>query len=296
MLNPWIDDWWHEIDRRARERGLTVMLTGANGNMSLTYSGLDALPELIAQRRPGAWLRQARLTVRAGTMRWRGVLLYSFSPWMPGPFWNWLNKVRGGYFEDVRRWSALNPTLLRGLKRPARLRALGVDPYLRPSTDSFAWRVANLVDGDSGNFNKGTLGGWGVDLRDPTSDRRLVEFCLNVPAQQFIFNGTPRALARLALADRLPTEVLEETRRGYQAADWHEAFTAGRDQLSAQIDRLQAFQPAAETLDLARLRRLVENWPSEGWERVEVAEPYQIALLRGLALGHFLWRTSGSNS
>ena len=166
---------------------------------------------------------------------------------------------------------------------------------MRPSTDSFACRIYNLADWDIGNFNIGALGGWGVDLRDPTSDRRLVEFCLNIPGEQFIADGVPRSLARHALADRLPAGVLEETRRGYQGADWHEAATAGRDQLSAQIDRLQEFQPAAKALDLARLRRLVEDWPSGGWERAEVAEPYQFALLRGLGLGHFLWRASGSN-
>ena len=122
MLNPWIDDLRHEINRQARERGLTIMLTGVTGNISLTYGGLEVLPEPIAQRRPGAWLRQARLTVRAGTMRWRGLLFYSFGPWMPGPLWNWLNRVRGGYFDDVRRWSALNPALLRGLNRARRMR------------------------------------------------------------------------------------------------------------------------------------------------------------------------------
>ncbi len=295
LLNPWIQDWWCEINRQARERGLTIMLTGANGNMSLTYGGLDVLPELITQGRLADWWRQAWLMTRAGTMRWRSVLFHSLGPWTPGPLWNWLNRVRGGYAEDIRRWTALNPTLMRGLNRNKRLEALGADPYLRLSPDSFSWRLAELVHGEGANFDKGFLAGWGVDLRDPTSDRRLVDFCLNIPTEQYIFDGVPRALARLALADRLPAAVLNETRRGYQAADWHEAATAGRAELAEQVERLADFAPAAEALDLARLRRLVEEWPTEGWERVDVAEAYQCALLRGVSLGHFLWRASGSN-
>jgi asparagine synthase (glutamine-hydrolysing) len=295
MLNPWIDDWWHEINRLARDRGLSIILTGAYGNMSLTHSGLDALPEHLGRGRLAAWLRLAARVTRAGTMRWRGALFYSLGPWMPGVLWNALSRMRGGYFEDVRRWSALNPALLSPHNRAQRLRDLGFDPWYRPSADSFTWRVANMLDGDVGNLNKGALGGWGVDLRDPTGDRRLVEFCLNIPTEQFMFDGVPRALARQALADRLPAEVLQETRRGYQAADWHEAATAGRAELADQVERLQEFPMAVTTLDLARLRRLVEDWPSEGWERFEVAEPYQIALLRGLALGRFLRVASGSN-
>jgi asparagine synthase (glutamine-hydrolysing) len=295
LLNLCNYAWIHEINRRARARGLVIMLNGANGNLSMTYSGVDVLPEQIAGRRPGAWLRQAHQMVRAGTMRWRGVLFTSLGPWIPGPLWNWLNRVRGGYVEDIRRMTALNPALMPGLRRAQHLRALGVDPFCRPSRDSISWRVASFGYADIGNCNKGALAGWGVDRRDPTSDRRLVEFCLNVPTEQFIFDGIPRSLARHALADRLPAGVLKETRRGYQAADWHEAATAGRTELAEWIERLANCAPAARALDLPRLHRLIEDWPSEGWERDEIIESYRFALLRGLSVGHFLWRSSGSN-
>jgi asparagine synthase (glutamine-hydrolysing) len=295
LVNPWNSGWLHEINRQASERGLAIMLVGTNGNMSLTYNGLDVLPEMIAQGRLAAWWLQARDMVRAGTMRWRGALLSSFGPRIPGPLWNRLNRLRGGYVEDFARWTALNPLLFRSVKREGRLRALGLDPYLRPSADAFAWRIANLSYADSGNYNKGVLGGWGVDLRDPTADRRLVEFCLNVPTEQFIAGGVPRALGRRALADRLPAQLLAETRRGYQAADWYEVATAGRAELAAQTEQLRACPPAARLLDLARLQRLIEDWPQGGWEQIEVAEPYQCALLRGLAMGHFLLKASGGD-
>jgi asparagine synthase (glutamine-hydrolysing) len=295
LLNLCNFDWLHEINRQARERGITVMLTGAGGNMSLTYSGLDVLPEMIAQGRPAAWLSQARRMVSAGTLRWRGVLFNSLGPWIPGPLWNRLNRVRGGYVEDIGRLTALKPTAAPALRRTARLKAVGVDPYARPAADTFSWRVVNLNYSDNGNYNKGALGGWGVDLRDPTSDRRLVEFCLNVPTAQFIAGGVPRALARRALADRLPPAILKETRRGYQAADWHEAATAGRLELADWVERLSECSPAAMLLDIPRLRRLLEDWPEGGWEREVVMEPYRFALLRGLSAGHFLWKASGAN-
>jgi asparagine synthase (glutamine-hydrolysing) len=288
-------DWLHEINRQARDRGLAVLLSGGAGNLSLTYSGLNVLPELIARRRPAAWLREARQIVRAGTMRWRGVLFSSLGPWMPGPLWNRLNRLRGGYVEDIGELTALNPMLFEGLERDRRMRTMGVDPFARPSPDAFSWRIAMLAYGDNGNYNKGDLGGWGIDQRDPTSDRRLVEFCLNIPTEQFISGGVPRSLARRVLADRLPAAILEETRRGYQAADWHQAATAGRSELANQIERLKDCPPAAAALDLPRLRRLVADWPSDGWESDRVIAPYRNALLRGLSVGHFLWRASGRN-
>ncbi len=295
LTNVINNDWWHEINRSAGERGLRIMLTGANGNLSMTYSGLDALPELMGRGRLGDWWRLARAVVGAGTMRWRGALFYSLGPWMPGPLWNWLNRIRGGYVVDVPHWSALNPALIPGLERARRMRSAGYDHFARPSADPFHWRSTDLSYSDKGNYNKGDLGCWGIDLRDPTSDRRLFEFCLNIPTEQFMAGGIPRALARHMLTDRLPAAVLAETRRGSQAADWYLTATSGRSELAEQVARLEQFAPAARMLDLPRLRKLVDNWPAEGWELDRVAEPYRHALLRGLSVGQFLRRASGSN-
>jgi asparagine synthase (glutamine-hydrolysing) len=41
-----------------------------------------------------------------------------------------------------------------------------------------------------------------------------------------------RSLAKRALADRLPQAVLNETKKGYQAVDWHEGLTAARAEVA----------------------------------------------------------------
>ena len=68
-----------------------------------------------------------------------------------------------------------------------------------------------------------------------------------------------------------------------------------RDRLGPELEQLERCGPASQSLDLARLRRLVENWPTSGWERDEVVFPYRLALMRGLSAGHFLRRASRSN-
>src|SRR5581483_1732479 len=150
--------------------------------------------------------------------------------------------------------------------------------------------------GDRGAFQKGLLAGWGIDMRDPTADRRLFEFCLSVPTDQFMQGGAPRALARRALADRLPAEVLDAPLKGYQAADWHEGLTAARDEVAAEVERLAACAPASAALATERMRQMVRDWPQSGWNDHEVVEPYRYGLLRGLGAGHFLRRASGSNA
>jgi asparagine synthase (glutamine-hydrolysing) len=201
--------------------------------------------------------------------------------------------MANGYALELGGYTAIHPRRIAELS--ARASAGNFDLFYRPWKDGFAMRLWGLQSGDPGNFRKAALAGWQIDYRDPTADVRLLEFCLATPTEQFLRDGTPRALARRALAGRLPKLVLEERRRGLQVADWHEDLTAARDRIADELDHLEACPAAITALDLPRLRRLTQNWPSGGWERDEIIMPYRYALLRGIAAGHFLRRAAGTN-
>lgn len=287
--------WGHALNKAARERRLNVMLVGQMGNMTLSYNGLELLPELLRAGRLIKLYRMASDLVANSGMRWRGVASRAFGPFMPVWLWQWLSRIFGGDNFDVLDYTAIRADGLveHKLDRIARERQL--DFVYRPWRDGFAMRAWVMQRIDSGNNLKGTLAGWGLDYRDPLSDKRLVEFCLSIPTEQFVANGVQRALAKKALADRLPQAVIEATKRGYQAADWYEGATAARADIAAELERLSACAPAAKLLDIERLKRLVDNWPTSGWERGEVSNPYRLALLRGIAAGHFLRKASGAN-
>jgi asparagine synthase (glutamine-hydrolysing) len=173
----------------------------------------------------------------------------------------------------------------------------GFDMSHRPRRDPVEERLWVLHRVDLGNYNKGTLAGWGVEQRDPTADRRLIEYCLSVPMDQYLRGGVTRALARTAFADRLPASVRNEERRGYQGADWHEGVAEAQSggTLGAELQRI-ADSDAASIVDIGRMRGFEASLPASGWHRPEVAWPYRLALLRGLSAGHFVRRAQGSNA
>jgi asparagine synthase (glutamine-hydrolysing) len=287
--------WGQAINRAARERNLTVMLTGQVGNMTVSYNGLELLPELLrAGRFIKLWSEAARLVANTGT-RWRGALVRTFGPSTPVWLWQLANTTFLGHRWELLNYTAISADRLTELDLPARARERSLDFSYRPWKDGFAMRLWVLGRIDPGNGPKGALAGWGIDHRDPTADKRLVEYCLSIPTEQYLAGGIPRALAKRALADRLPAAVLNERKKGYQAVDWHEGVTAARADIAAELDRLAACAPAAETLDIDRLKRLVEDWPASGWERDDVVRPYRLALLRGIGAGHFLRKASGAN-
>ncbi len=295
VLNICNDVWMNAINNAARERRLAVMLTGQMGNMTLSYGGQEALPELLGAGRLGQWARTSLGLLRGRHLNWKGILAGTFAPWVPRPLWRSLARVTTGRSFDIRQYTAINPDRLADQEFVQLASERSLDFGYRPWRDGFAMRLWVLRRVDMGNYIKGHLAGWGVDTRDPTTDRRLLEFCLSVPAEQYLCDGVPRSLTLRAFADRLPSALLEQRRKGYQAADWHEQLTAVRERLGEEVDRLDAFAPAAGTLDVARLRRLVDNWPTRGWERDEIMFPYRLALLRGVSAGHFLRRASRVN-
>ncbi|MFN3387870.1 MAG: asparagine synthetase B family protein [Allosphingosinicella sp.] len=293
-LNLCNGTWVDAIMDEARARRHRVMLGAILGNATFSYSGLHALPRLLRQGRLVRLLREARLLLRGGS-HWEGVAAAALGPFVPRRLWRAILRARGRE-RALTGYSAIHPTLAEDPALLRRAAERGLDLSYRPRADSIEARLSLLEGTDFGNYNKGTLAGWGIDYRDPAADRRLIELCLSFPPEAWLGDGRPRGLARQMLDGRVPPEVTSETRRGFQAADWHEALTASRARLREEIERLEAVPAAAGALDLPRLKRLVEQWPEEGWERIEVRNAYRLALLRGAAAGHFLRKASGSNA
>jgi asparagine synthase (glutamine-hydrolysing) len=265
------------------------------GNMTISYNGHEALADLLARGRLLHWVGACAALVRSGYMGWTGALTRSFAPYAPAALWLGLNRALRRRDLDVSCYTAINLERLRELNLAAKARERGLDLIYRPRKDAFASRLWALRRVDVGNFNKGTLAAWGIDQRDPTADRRVVEYCLGVPAEQFMSAGVTRALARRAFADRVPDAVRDERRKGHQGADWHERLCAAKSQVGEEIARMEDCSAAARVLDIARLRRLAAAWPQSGWHTSDVAMPYRMALLRAISTGHFLRMASGGN-
>ncbi|HVZ54239.1 MAG TPA: asparagine synthase-related protein [Pseudolabrys sp.] len=295
ILNLSNGPWFYATYDAARARRLGVMLVGFQGNFTVSYDGAQVLPDLAARGRWLQWLRLYGALRQANGMSLKSALGQSLGRYIPGALWEWLNWLRAKREFSVTRYSAIGRERLDKLDLAARARAHGHDPSNRPRIDPFGTRLWALRRIDLGNFNKGTLAGWGVDTRDPTIDTRLVEYCLAVPPEQYVSGGVPRALARRAFTDRVPAAILNERRRGLQGADWVGRLRGAKAQVREEVDRLQHNAAAARILDVARLQKLTADWPESGWNSNEVITDYQLAMLRGVSVGHFLRRASGDN-
>jgi asparagine synthase (glutamine-hydrolysing) len=288
LFNPCNQVWLSGIRSAAGGRGARVLLTGEIGNWTLSAAPGSVLADLVRRGRLLSWGREALGIARSGRMRLRSIAASSFGPWIPRPLWRRL--ARFSTAPEVPLRSALRRDLWPQVAEEQSAFALGLE---RPPSDSFEDARNALFEMDFGEYRKGVLAGWGIDKRDATADRRLIEFCFSLPLGMLMKDGVRRPLARAALSDRLPAQVLGQRAKGYQAADWHEALGRDREALFRLIDAIAADADASSVVDAPLLRRLVEDWPQGGWETPATIARYRIALLQGLAAGQFILAASG---
>lgn len=273
--------WLNAIRHDAHASGVRVLLTGEIGNYTISSAPATLLADLVRRGRWRDWTRESVAAIRQGRARIRGVLATSFGPWTPPTL-----------MRRLERFSAAGPvesySLLRSEWR-TRLTADDVEADRdMQSADYARSTLARIRTLDVADLRKGVLARWGVEERDPTADRGVVEFMLSLPPEMFLHKGVRRPLARAALADRLPEAVLAEKRKGYQGADWHEGLTADLPNIRALAHRIAAHPVASDVIDVGKMHALLNNWPTGGWSDPVIMARYRIALIRALSVGHFI--------
>jgi asparagine synthase (glutamine-hydrolysing) len=279
--------WLTDIRREAQRRQVKILLTGENGNWTISSGPPTVLADLIRERRWLQWWREANALTRNKGARLRGIAANSFGPWLPDVVWNRFRRM--SWRPEVASYTALHPRLEPYVQERREMLRVGL---ARRPKDNFAETVNAFQHYDFGDVRAGTLAGWQVEERDPTSDRRLIEFCLSLPVDMLLKDGIRRPLARAAWSDRVPQAVLTHQRKGYQAADWHEGMTYNLPAIRDLIEEIGANDLAASIIDVNSLRAWVRDWPSGGWEVPQIMARYRGALLGALSAGHFILAAS----
>lgn len=284
--------WYAPLFDRARSLGARTMLTGGIGNMTLSWDGLCGLASMA---RRGDWwrlLREARALARRSGVSVAAVLRrHAIMPLLPPRLQAQWAALRHGVKPEGEEFSAVHPEFARKHHIPERRLALGMDYPGDTSAMQRRWLLYIQSNPWTADWTDGLLG---IDTYAPLSDVDLLEFSFAVPEEQYFRDGQTRWLARRVLADRLPPAVLNETRHGFQCAEFLHRLTLQRAQMGETLALLERSPLASRMLDLDRLKRLIaREWPTDvastGFGEVGAV------LHRGLHYGQFLRWAEGSN-
>jgi asparagine synthase (glutamine-hydrolysing) len=232
------------LDAIHKTAGEGVMLVGARGNFSISYSGAGANIELLrAGRFLRAWRSANELRQGQGSPIWR--------------------TLRAGVLPRAIRqlFPAVNSSDLAILSLTSnsfqgRYRALIYPERPTPGTRAAATRSATLP---VYAWAADTLAMWGAEWRDPLADKRLLELLLSFPLVAFLQEGRSRGLARALGRGRLPEEVRLRTQRGSQAADYSAAVVAALPRYRSLAERMQQSAVCRELFNFQELVKVFDR-------------------------------------
>ncbi len=262
--------WTLELRRMAAERGCRTLLTGVYGNQSISWGGdIFSQPTLVQLRQLG-WRRWLRQSVRRRA---------------PRKVWRLYRRYR----VKQQRWqdTAINPNfadrldlLTRYLDAPRERQAQSPVLQRRLGLNSAASSFLGATQAETG-------AAFGLDVRDPTGDARVLAFCFSVPDRIFIDpeTGVDRWLIREAMKGRLPESVRMNRRHGQQGADLVLRLRNSAAAVEGALAEIEG-GPAAEYVSVPAMRNV--------WDKVrmeDTPETFRIAvtvLTRGIMAGLFV--------
>lgn len=266
------DDPENAVCAQAAARGVGLILSGWGGDEAATFSGRGALAELLLR---GRWrtlanevgaLSRERGWPKVGIFR-SEVLAYLWNSVLPGPLLNGIRKIAGrGPARKALRRATLSAAARRAVAastaassgvvadgRGNRWRLI-TSPHIAARMDVWAQTGAR----------------YGVAFAFPLLDRRVVEFALSLPNELFLRGGFRRRVFRDAMVDVLPPTVRLRHQK-YQASPSRMIDIAeSKEELLAKLDAYEKNESVRRVIDMARLRREVEAFPSPQRVREEM--------------------------
>lgn len=289
---------YHGLYTAAQTVGCDMLLSADMGNFTFSASGNWAYSEYLRTGRLIAlWraLRGDQLNPRP--LAWR-FFSRAVVPMLPGPLWRVAMRLRGNDTRPANAAiSALRTEALIDWDAEERSRQAGT-LFERPG---FARRSDLVRD----NFGRGDVEGsdmiqgweqlYEVSMRDPTSYRPLVEFCLGLPTDMFMRNGETRWLARQLGRGLMPEAQRTMPGHGEHNSDWHLRLTPRLEDMRREVAALRDDPLLAGIIDTELLERDLDNWPTAQSVDPEIYFPHAFRLPRAIAMGRYLRFMTGRN-
>jgi asparagine synthase (glutamine-hydrolysing) len=232
--------WAWQISALAAHQRTRVVLSADHGNHSISYPGELCDASFADLRRLAGMAQQGwdRLLCL-------GAMPATHHPAARNPIHGRqpMRKLRLGSQVLLHEFRAAHHEELLEAQLPTAVRELFVRAMIRP-------RRAARVD---------FMAQFGVEWRDPTADRRLLERLLTLPLSAFRVSNRPRGLARELGRGLLPDSVRLRRTRSIQAADQSAWFPARAADYRRAAESIRGSPACALFMDMSSLQSLVDT-------------------------------------
>lgn len=279
--------WLLAIYERMQAQGLDTVLSGQFGNATISWRGnlFEYLKNLLYQGNLVQFFRE--FTLQRERLGWSYPLAIKnliLAPFVP-PSWFERRLFQSAGPTPWEAITPLNSDFANAIDLRNIMRQSGAFNY-SPQNRHFREFMLPV-----GKFSGSAVGAalaapFGLELHDPTCDKRLIEFCVGIPESQYIRNDNRRLLIRNAMQGQLPDAVLMNKKRGLQSADLVMRIRNSHKEVSDELDLASRSPLTREYLDISRMKSVFNTALSDvDWH---ITLQTSRVLMRGLMASKFL--------
>lgn len=255
--------WLNEIAALASKRGCRVLLNGQFGNLSISFG--DIATHLISLHRTGRWisiLREIRGYSKIMNINSFDVAKPFINIILPDNIKKIYNILRRNK-ETNELIVPVNPELALKCNVNERFRKIGIGPYTKLNNDLDD--VRRIISGPRffsqiGSADTKMSLAYGLQSRDPSMDKRVIEFCFGVPGEQYVRQGQERSLIRRSMFGILPDKVrLNYKVRGLQSADWLQRLLPIWKVVNIELENMMEKQSFQSYIDINKVRKAMKD-------------------------------------
>lgn len=267
--------WIVESMKRAYDKNSRIMLTGAYGNISISNGHLQLYANTLYRNGKKKILRKelSRFSKKLhfSPMRVLRVIEKTLREEYTRPL-------------DLYRGSLVNRDLAEAEGTSDRLEKIERQQWenLRDYQSALHTNIHWIAMRQVGEIQTKHSLATGVLLRDPTCDKRILEFCIRLPIDQYCKDGIERRLVRVYMKNLVPPHVIEGQGQGRQSADIQYRMTNDWKQIREAW--LEIYEKSTDSKYVAipyARQQLIDNEQIECYEQIElVRQMYTVFALQ----------------
>lgn len=269
--------WIQAILEQASTSGYGTLLTGQGGNATISWTGLHQQHNLETIFKK---LKKREISTGSALKQSLRILLPAF-------LFTLYHQLR----TEPNPWtsySAINIDYVKKIDLTTLMKQSDHDPHFRQPSGSRQARFAIINPGISsiGSFWQDYGSEYCIEVRDPSFDTKLMEFCISVPDQAFRSDNHDRFLLRKSMEYFLPAQVLWNKKRGRQAADLIWRLRHDRDTINYLLNEFKHYEEIKNLMNVGKMKSGLKNSIST-IDQATYNEAVSV-LLRGLGVGLFI--------
>lgn len=246
--------WMKNIIESAKRDGCKVLLYGTFGNATISYGSFPVhIYTLLHEIRLFEAVKAIISFTEFNHVRKKQIIRNLIRSGMP----DFYDK------NQILKYLPVNKELFKKLNVQDLQRELKVGQYSKKNKNVYDIREFYLSANTLSQLNSlksNTYLKYGIQIKDPTMDLRVIEYCFSIPYDYYYRDGKTRELIREAMKGLLPDKIrLNYNKRGLQSADWILRLEEHFDEIKKELIYLLNNDRLLYYLDVNKLKEIICN-------------------------------------